>query len=124
MQTHRLANFRRPRAFALGLATLVATAGGCTGSTEPRDRLLLLEVAPARVACVGIAPMECLQVREIGGGAERPFAPTFIPIVGFNYEPGYRYVIRVVQRTVPNPPADGSSIVYRLITVVARTPAA
>lgn len=62
-----------------------------------------------------MAPVQCFQVREIGGGPERPFAATFIPIEGFTHETRYRYVIRVARQIVSNPPADGSSIFYRLI---------
>ena len=102
---------------ALGLALTI----GCASSTEPRERVLTLEVAPTRVECMGFVPMECLQVRELRSGPEQPFVSTFIPIEGFTHETGYRYVIRVARRTIRNPPADGSSIVDRLIEVVSRT---
>ena len=39
-------------------------------------------------------------------------------IQGFTYEEGYRWRLEVERQPVPNPPADGSSAVYRLIRVV------
>ncbi len=42
------------------------------------------------------------------------------PIDGFAYEPGYEYVLRVAERNVPNPPADGSSVAYRLVRIVSK----
>lgn len=93
---------------------------GCASSTEPRVRILTLEVAPTRVECMGMVPMECLQVREVRYGPQGPFVATFIPIEGFTHETGYQYVIRVARRTIRNPPADGSSVVDRLIEVVSR----
>ena len=115
-------NLRRFLRFAFVLAGAMgfALTTGCTSSTEPRERVLTLEVAPTRVQCMGSEPMECLQVRELRSGPEQPFVSTFIPIEGFTHETGYRYVIRVARRTIRNPPADGSSIVDRLIEVVSR----
>lgn len=112
---------RRRSMFAFVSALALSSAMGCSGSTGPGERLLTLEVAPQTVACMGMVPTECLQVREVGPGRDRAFAPTFIPIEGFTHEPGYRYVILVARRSVKNPPADGSSIVDRLVEVISRT---
>ena len=114
----RLATMRRITAIAA--LVLAMGAGGCSSSTSPEERVLTIEVAPSRVACMGVAPMECLQIREVSGGAEAEFSPTFIPIEGFVHETGYRYTLRVAERRLKNPPADGSSIVYRLIEVISR----
>ena len=61
--------------------------------------------------------MDCLQVRE------RPDAPWHLfydVIEGFTYEPGYQYALRVAVRVVPNPPADGSSVAYRLLAILTK----
>ena len=42
-------------------------------------------------------------------------------IEGFSYEPGYEYVLQVRKEKIDNPPADGSSIRYRLVKVVSKT---
>ena len=117
---HTARHARRFATVLAGAVCLLVTVA-CASSTEPRERVLTLEVAPTRVECVGVVPMECLQVREVRSGPEQPFVSTFIPIEGFTHEAGYRYVIRVARRTVRNPPADGSSIVDRLLEVVSRT---
>jgi hypothetical protein len=41
-------------------------------------------------------------------------------IEGSHYEPGFQYVLRVAERHVQNPPADGSSLAYRLIAILAK----
>ncbi len=79
-----------------------------------------MEVAESRVACVAVGPTECLQVRE------RPDAPWQLfygGIEGFVYEPGFRWVLRIAVTPVQDPPADGSSLAYRLLHVVSKTPA-
>ena len=70
--------------------------------------------------CIGIGPQECLQVRE---QSDAPWQLFYGHIEGFAYEPGFRYVLRVAVSPVPDPPADGSSLAYRLLRVVSRTPA-
>ena len=103
------------------LALLVGAVLGCggrAGGTEPADRVLQLEVAEAKVPCVGVGPQECLRVRERADGEWQLF---YDAIVGFDYVAGYRYILRVVRRPVRNPPADGSSAEYRLLDVISKT---
>lgn len=101
-------------------ATALVAVLGCSSATAPAERVFELEVAEQRVPCTGVGPRECLQVRERGDASWELF---YSGIAGFTYEPGFRYVLRVAGRTVPNPPADGSSLAYRLVDVVSRTPA-
>ena len=44
----------------------------------------------------------------------------FQGIADFVYEKGYEYALWVEKRTLVNPPADGSSIVYKLIDVISK----
>jgi hypothetical protein len=91
--------------------------------TEPREaeRIATLYVAPNRATCFAPWPMECLVARE---ESEPEWGFHYFGIDGFTHEPGYRYVLRVGIRPIPNPPADGSSLAYRLIQVVAKEPCA
>jgi hypothetical protein len=123
--TRLAAHLARPLARpALVLALLAGAAPACRPATAPEERVervervLTLEVAAARVPCVGLGPRECLQVRE---RADAPWQLFYDSIEGFAYEPGYLYVLRVSRRPVPNPPADGSSLAYRLIVLVSKT---
>ncbi len=105
---------RRPRwPSALGLCA----AAACGSATAPGARVRTYEVAAAKAPCTGSFPTECLQVRVPPATAWQLFHD---PIDGFAYEPGYRYVLRVAERDVRNPPADGSSVAYRLVRVVSK----
>ena len=79
---------------------------------------VILEVAPVKVDCVGVAPMKCLQVRE-NGGQWRNFTA---PIEGFDFAEGYRTRLQVNVSNIANPPADGSSLRYQLVRVLDKTP--
>lgn len=107
-----------------GLACAVISAWGCIVSSPAavvgQEQVLVLEIAPDRVPCVGEMAGRCLQVRAPGETEWRTF---YDPIEGFQHEEGVRYTLEVGRRSVPNPPADGSAYAYRLLRVIAREPA-
>ena len=106
-------------ATACGPATPTVAPGELpSGVAQPVFRTL--EVWPVRVPCVGVGPMTCLRVRE---SADAPWTLMYSDIVGFDYQPGYLYTIRIREDAVANPPADGSSIRRTLVAVLSRTPA-
>lgn len=108
--------------FAFAIGALCTIAVGCTSATGPGLRVLTLEVFEQRVSCVSEGQHECLRVRE-----QRPDASWELfygDIEGFAYEPSFRYVLRVAVSQVKNPPADGSSLRYRLVRVVSKVAAA
>lgn len=74
-------------------------------------------VADRKAACVGVALVECLQVKRLN---ENRFGMIYQNIERFNYVPGYFYVVEVQRSTVTNPPADASKFKYRLRKVLAR----
>ena len=80
-----------------------------------------LYVGPELVDCVGVAPMQCMQVKEDPNGEYQNF---FSSIEGFTFEPGYTYELRVNVESIANPPADGSSLRYTLVEIVSQTPVA
>lgn len=79
-----------------------------------------LWINSARVDCVGVAPMQCLQVKS---GENEPWTLFYQNIAGFDFEPGCLYQLRVEIDSLPKDevPADGSSLAYRLIEVVSKT---
>ena len=93
------------------LALVITGLAACSGTEKT------LYVAPERRPCTGVAPMECLQVRE---SADRPWQYFYSEIEGFTFEPGYRYELRVREEKVANPPADGSSLRWTLVKVVSK----
>jgi hypothetical protein len=111
-------------------ATALAMIGlaACNRSTAPPVRAAApagiektFFVAPERKPCTGVAPMECLQVRE---SADRPWQYFYSEIEGFTHEPGFDYELRVREEKVADPPADGSSLRWTLIRVVSKQAAA
>ncbi len=104
---------------SLCVGLLCSAAVGCRSATEPTERDFNLEVSDHRVPCMAVGPRECLQVRE---SSEASWQLFYDDIEGFAYEPGFRYVLLIAERRVPNPPADGSSLAYRLLRVVSKTP--
>ena len=74
--------------------------------------VVVLTVGPEEVDCVGSRPQKCLVVDG---------SNFYSHIEGFVFEPGYEYVLKVKRRKVDNPPADASSIKYKLIRVVSRS---
>jgi hypothetical protein len=106
------------RVSLISLACLFATqAGMCTSPTSPQADVIVLEVAPRTVACVGEVARQCLQVRTSPDSAWTRFYDT---IEGFTYEEGFQYRLEVQRDRVPNPPADASSYRYRLLRLLSR----
>ena len=77
--------------------------------------LRLIYVAAERRECMGVAPMQCLKVRESKDG---PWLNYYDEIEGFTPEPGMAYRLRVREVKVPNPPADASSMRWVLDMVI------
>ncbi|AOK55340.1 hypothetical protein WT15_08270 [Burkholderia stagnalis] len=110
-----------------GAAALAAceTRGGNVqaSTTRPADGQPVTKtvyVAPKTARCVGVAPMECLQVRDHPDGA---WSLWYAGIEGFDFKPGFRYELQIDEYKVAQPPADGSSIRWVLKRVVSRVPA-
>ena len=78
---------------------------------------LTLEVDAHRVPCTGEARTRCLRVRVLPDTSWRLF---YQQIEGFAFEEGYRWRLEVERRPVPNPPADASSVAYRLVRVLSK----
>lgn len=79
-----------------------------------------LYVAPQQVDCMGESPMKCLLVsREENGN----YFPLYQGIQGFTFEDGYQYKLLVQGRSLVDVPADGPSIIYRLLNIESKTKA-
>jgi hypothetical protein len=106
----------------LSIALIVSTAAllvGCSETLRPGERTAILDIAPHLAPCTGVEPQECLLVRKRPDGDWQLF---YDPIEGFDFEPGYEYTLLVAIRSVPDPPADGSSIAYRLLHLLRKRP--
>lgn len=85
-------------------------------SYENNEKIII--VAAQLVDCEGVGPMKCMRVKEKESDSWGNF---YGNIEGFSYEPGYEYVIKVKVEDVKNPPADGSSKKYTLLSQVSKT---
>jgi Domain of unknown function (DUF4377) len=103
-------------AAVLASVLLAAILTGCDGG-----RTFDLYVADQKVTCdAGALITTCLQVRRDPNAAWETY---YTPIDGFNFEPGYFYHLRVDEKRIENPPADGPSVRDRLIEVIDKQPA-
>ena len=75
----------------------------------------LVYVAAERKPCSGVAPMQCLQVRD---SKDAPWQLHYGEIEGFKPEPGIAYRLRIREVKVPNPPADAPSVRWVLDQVL------
>lgn len=75
-------------------------------------------VAPERVACQGIVPMQCLVVNKVVDGKTTEWQYFYNDIAGFEYTPGSFYKLSVETTAVANPAADASSLAYKLLAEV------
>lgn len=74
-------------------------------------------IASQTVDCTGVTPMKCLQFKEKESDNWGNF---YSNIEGFTYEPGFEYVLKVKTEKIKNPPIDGSSIKYSLVSQVSK----
>lgn len=114
---HRTSGHARRRWLAPGLLLFATVLSAC--DIFAVDDVVAMEVAEMRLPCMGMAPQECMLVRTRSSDA---FGFFHEGITGFTYVPGYRYVLRVSRHTIRNPPADGSSVEYRLIRIESQQP--
>lgn len=95
---------------------------GCEDRESGSADIRLIEVNSSRVPCTGIGPSTCLQVRE--RGTDNNWTLFYDDIKGFEYEPGYLYLLKLrVESLDPSQvPADGSSLRYSLISIEEKMP--
>ena len=103
-------------AAVLGSGALLLT--GCSSGDAEGD-VVRMWIEPDLVPCVGVAPMECMEVSYTEDGEPQLF---YDQIDGFTFTPGTAYVLDVRVTDVENPPADASSLSYSLVEVVSEDP--
>lgn len=80
---------------------------------------LKMIIHPEQVDCQHMMQQKCYQVR-INGSKE--WTLFYERIIGFNFEPGYRYELLVNETKRPEPlPADLSAFIYKLEKVISKT---
>lgn len=103
----------------LVLVACGSTEGDQTTSSQPdAAEIVRLWIGPTQVDCVGEGPQKCLLVADSENGT-----PEFLydEIAGFAHEDGTSYVIDVTVAQIADPPADGSSLSYTLVSIIEET---
>lgn len=104
----------KPISFLILICTLFMMSS-CTD-----DAIQIMYVSDQTQDCVGVGPQQCLQIKF---NASEDWSYFYDSIEGFDYEEGYLYSLKVEKIIVENPPADASSIRYRLIELIDKTKA-
>lgn len=102
----------------LGIVVAGTVLAACASTSQNQ---VLLKVASAQVDCIGVAPQKCLLVQEVEDVqtvVNPDWAFFYSNIEGFDYEPGYEYILRIDKAHRDQVAADQSSIIYRLVDVV------
>lgn len=79
------------------------------------DEIIRIRVKETKVSCMGVAPMECLQVKFKRCQKWQNFHSE---IKGFNYQEGFRYTLLVNKKKREHVPADASAYTYELVKIV------
>ena len=95
-------------------AALLLTA--CQSTPTPSQGETLY-INSQLVDCVGVGPMQCMQVRN---DEQQAWSLFYQQIEGFQFEPGYRYRLTVSKEQLTDVPADASSLRSQLIKVVSK----
>ncbi|MBC8644718.1 DUF4377 domain-containing protein [Flavobacterium lindanitolerans] len=75
-----------------------------------------MKIKENTVPCEGVAPMNCMQVKE---GTAKEWSNFYSTIEGFDYQPGYEYKLKVIKtKRQGNIPADASAYTYSLKKLV------
>ncbi|MCE9680384.1 DUF4377 domain-containing protein [Shewanella sp. AS1] len=87
---------------------------GCNGSDDKAETLSLSVLSNPTV-CTAVGNQLCLDVS--GTGPVTAFMHFYGSIEGFTYQWGHFYSMTVEVSEIANPPADGSSLAYTLISI-------
>ncbi|WP_268033838.1 DUF4377 domain-containing protein [Algoriphagus sp. PAP.12] len=94
-------------------------------SCEPveQEQTEIWWINSAKVECVGVGPMQCLQIQKNQDIDPTKWQMFYDKIEGFDYQPGNIYQIEVKVGDKEEPiPADASSKTYKLLKVMSEEP--
>jgi len=92
---------------------LPSTAPQPTNTASTLKTTKQFYIAPDLIVCPDDSQNLCLKVRENPEAPWQPFAPK---ILGFDYQEGFNYLIKVEELT------EGQYIIYTLLEVIEKTP--
>ena len=95
---------------------------GLFSCEKERDNLVRMRINHFTQNCVGVAPQPCLLVQQGNQIGTDDWSLFYSSIAGFDYESGFTYDLWVEVKKVKNPPADASSLTYKLLEIIAKEP--
>lgn len=95
------------------LLVLLLFLAARTGNAQ----MMVLYVADTKADCMGLSPMQCLQVKE---KPAEPYSLFYSSIDGFKYEEGYSYKLEVIKTRQADPAPDAAAYKYYLLRVVTK----
>jgi heat shock protein HslJ len=100
----------------LSLLGVILTS--CNNQSKPTEKTIFIssETQPCNE---GIRKMDCMQVKW--NKSDKEYELFYDEIEGFNYEAGNEYELLITEEKLVNPPADASSVKYKLVKVVSKT---
>lgn len=78
----------------------------------------VMYIAANKQPCTGVGNMECMMIKKDKN--QNDWEYFYSSIDGFTYEQGFEYKLLIKEEKIENPPADGSSIRYKLIKVISK----
>jgi len=90
---------------------------------EEEAKEVSLRVNHYRQTAIGVDKTLVFLVQEDEKVGSNAWDYLYDGIAGFNYEYGTIYDLKVIKRSISNPPSDGSSIEYELKEIISETPA-
>ncbi|MBB6459148.1 META domain-containing protein [Flammeovirga kamogawensis] len=97
---------------------IAALFSSCATSKQPTANHKTMVIGAQQVDCTGVGPQKCYQVKE---GDATEWSNFYGAIEGFDYNEGTEYVVEVAVSNVENPPADASSLKYKLVKILKET---
>ncbi|WP_242092148.1 DUF4377 domain-containing protein [Aestuariivivens sediminicola] len=91
-------------------------------SNDESAQEAILKVNHYKLTAIGLDKTLVLMVQENENIGTDNWSYIYDGIDGFVYEFGFEYQLKVIKKSLNNPPADGSSIVYELIDIISKTP--
>lgn len=100
------------------LTLCIGSLFSCATTKQPSQSTKTLTIGSQKVDCTGVGPQKCLQVKE---NESEEWTNFYGSIEGFDYKEGNVYQIEVAVTEVENPPADASSLNYKLVKILKET---
>lgn len=99
------------------LKTMAVLLGFFLWTANAHAATVRMTIKEEQADCTGVAPQKCFQVKYKNSKDWEFF---YDHIEGFEYTPGYRYVIDVKRTKRKNVPADASAYTYKLKKIVKK----